>query len=637
MYRFINFNDEKIDSLLLMELADLTKTLAKDEEYKTEFRVHSYINKVEKQIYVSHFWNHRPEMDMKAGMKSDVFLRAYGNIYFTDDQEVNKYGNWCETRKIPRFAKQLFALAEDVRIEEQCKKSRPGMGQEFRVRRNIYNNYFETQLKVNRERSNFLDAIFSLVYLIMNSDTPFFSLPELHENVDSIMPLMKNKVELFFDASSTAEVAEICRSIVEILENNTNRDMINDYFHLYIPPIEKQDMLFNDLLRKDPLVNDDKSDEENSGKEEIYEEELKTWHRETEKPGDSFLQFDLNQGTKTDMLTNDAREGEAGDQALAIIQGATKKTTNKDFSSLEAIEKKDSVLSSSKAPYGIENKHAEAIFITKLPPQSEHISNYHLLKNNVQLYQKRLKKSIDLTLEHKKILPRSDLQFGKLNRKLIRFFTEEQPRIFHKRMDESKDIDAAFSLLIDCSASMEDKMAETKKGIILFHEALKSVKVPHEIIGFWEDANEASANKQPNYFKRVIDFTTSLMGQSGPEIMQLEPKEDNRDGFAIRIISEGLLKRLEKQKFLIVFSDGEPAAFGYNQNGIMDTHAAVTEARKKGIEVFNILLSQYGVGDEQRKVFQNIYGPYSLVAQTVSELPDLLLPLLKKLLLKSII
>ncbi len=49
--------------------------------------------------------------------------------------------------------------------------------------------------------------------------------------------------------------------------------------------------------------------------------------------------------------------------------------------------------------------------------------------------------------------------------------------------------------------------------------------------------------------------------------MQLEPEEDNRDGYAIRQMTKKMLHRSEAQKFLIVFSDGEPAAFGYEQNG----------------------------------------------------------------------
>jgi nitric oxide reductase activation protein len=40
----------------------------------------------------------------------------------------------------------------------------------------------------------------------------------------------------------------------------------------------------------------------------------------------------------------------------------------------------------------------------------------------------------------------------------------------------------------------------------------------------------------------------------------------------------------------IAVSDGEPAAFGYEQNGIVDTSEAVIEARKKGIEVIGQLI-----------------------------------------------
>ncbi len=83
------------------------------------------------------------------------------------------------------------------------------------------------------------------------------------------------------------------------------------------------------------------------------------------------------------------------------------------------------------------------------------------------------------------------------------------------------------------------------------------------------------------------------MPQSGAEIMQLEPQEDNRDGLAIRVMTERMLTRSEKQKFLLVFSDGEPAALGYEQNGIVDTHEAVLLARKQGIEVMNIFFIQW--------------------------------------------
>ncbi|WP_395857629.1 vWA domain-containing protein [Anoxybacillus ayderensis] len=115
--------------------------------------------------------------------------------------------------------------------------------------------------------------------------------------------------------------------------------------------------------------------------------------------------------------------------------------------------------------------------------------------------------------------------------------------------------------------------------------------------------------------------------------MQLEPQEDNRDGLAIRLMTEELQKRNEKQKFLLVFSDGEPAAFGYDQNGIVDTHEAVIEARKLGIEVVNVFLANGMITESQQKTIENIYGHYHVIVPNVEQLPTFLAPLLKKLLL----
>ena len=86
-----------------------------------------------------------------------------------------------------------------------------------------------------------------------------------------------------------------------------------------------------------------------------------------------------------------------------------------------------------------------------------------------------------------------------------------------------------------------------------FHEALKSVSVPHQIVGFWEDTNEATETSQPNFFNTVIPFEESLLQAAGPLIMQLAPEEDNRDGYAIRQMTKQLMRRSEAQNFNRVF------------------------------------------------------------------------------------
>jgi nitric oxide reductase activation protein len=183
---------------------------------------------------------------------------------------------------------------------------------------------------------------------------------------------------------------------------------------------------------------------------------------------------------------------------------------------------------------------------------------------------------------------------------------------------------------------MHNKMDETKRGVVLFHEVLKKLRIPHSIVGFWEDANEVREGYQPNYFHVIQSHSDSLYLNSGAKIMQLEPEEDNRDGYSIRVATMELEKRREKNRFLLVFSDGEPAASDYDQNGIVDTHLAVSEARKKGIEVIGLFLADGGIDESEEMTMKNIYGKERLMIPSVAELPEQFTPLLKKLLLKSI-
>lgn len=637
MKRFIQFNDETIDSFLFMQLTDLAKTLTKEPEIEIEYSPYSYVNKQEKKIYVSHFWNHRPEGDRWYGYKSDLFLRALGSWQHTDEKVIKEFVRQVQHSPVASFAKQLVVLAEDMRLEEICKKERPGTKQAFVARRRMYRQHFGAQLNVNLVKSLFTDALFNLHYLLLHAESPVQP-PAMNERIDAAMPFIQRSLMDFYDAHSTAEVVNISQTIVEVLEEVLDRDMLNQYFHLAELSIEQEFKgdTYHDLKRKDPLVNDDRLEEEKTGKEEIIDEEFRTWHRETSDLGSSFLQFDLDQGSKTNLLGEGGREGEAGDQALAMVQGSAQQTSRKDFSNLPAEQAQKEAKSGGQAVFGKENRFAVPVFKKAELPVLKDIDSYKTQKAQIAPLQKKLKNMIEKTLEHKKIQPRSDLHRGRLNKKLLRFFIEDQPRLFYKKQEPSTEIDATFTLLVDCSASMEDKMEQTKLGIILFHEALKSVKVSHEVIGFWEDTNEATDKVQPNYFHTVIDYHSSLQIASGPEVLQLKPEEDNRDGFAIRIVKERMSKRSEKQKFLLIFSDGEPAAYSYDRNGIIDTHEAVLEARKQGIEVINLFLADGEIAEAEKQTVQNIYGKYSIFVTDVQDLPHVVFPLLKKLLYKSV-
>jgi len=637
--RFIKFNDKNVDSFLYMELADLTKTLTKNDEIEVEYRVSSYYDPVHGIIYLSHFWDNRPEEDKVYGLKSDVFLRSIGSYKHSNFKEINAYLKKINKTSVPGLAKQLFMLFEDIRLEEVCKRERPGTKKAFAVRRQLYRKYFATQMSANLTKSVYTDALFNGIYLLLTAENPFEEIPSMSESINLAMPFIRRQLTNVYETKTTKDVSRICLELVDIFDDIIEKDMLNTYFFLAELQYDQleEGLTFEDLKRKDSLVNDDILEHEKDGDEDIHEEKMEMWHRETSEATQSFLQFDMDQGSKTDMLGDGVREGDDGDQAMGMVQGSSQKTSRNDYSQIEAMEQthpeKDG---EADYEYGKENKHAYAVFIDSKLPNEDHVVQYDENKKIIASYQKKLKQMIEKTLEHKKTLPRSELHFGRLNKKLLKLWTDDNPRLFYKKDEDSAQIDAVFSLLVDCSASMYDKMDETKLGITLFHEALKSVMVPHQIVGFWEDTNDATETSQPNYLQTVMDFQASLKRKSGPEIMQLEPEEDNRDGFAIRHMTRRLLQRSEQQKFLLVFSDGEPAAMGYEQNGIVDTHEAVLEARKHGIEVINVFLSNGEIDEGQKKTIQNMYGKYSILVPNIEELPDVLFPLLKKLLHKSI-
>ena len=163
---------------------------------------------------------------------------------------------------------------------------------------------------------------------------------------------------------------------------------------------------------------------------------------------------------------------------------------------------------------------------------------------------------------------------------------------------------------------------------------MKALNVKHEILAFNEDAFDSDNRKQPNIIDEIVHYDYSTMEKSGPRIMSLHPQDDNRDGVAIRIASERLLRRSHNQRFLIVFSDGEPSAYNYAQDGILDTYEGVEMARKYGIEVFNVFLSQDVITEDIEQTIHNIYGQYALFVEGV-KFAESFIAITKKLLLKS--
>ncbi|HLS08524.1 VWA domain-containing protein [Lentibacillus sp.] len=635
-----HFRETNIDTRLYLQLQGLASVLSGIPDLKFDYAYGSAIDKENFKLTASANWGLGNAKARKAGLKTDILLRTIGTLHHSDIPVMQHFMDDVSESGLPKFAIQLFTLFENIRLEEIVKNKRPGTTGLFAVRRDYLSEYFTQQLEANVTRSFFLDELYCLIYLMIQANTPDPSFPAANERQVRQLDVLKPILFQLFEARSTRDVARIAEQIVLRLENDY-ADMTHDYLIFPIANLSDytENNAFDELTRTDPLANDSLEEDVNEENSETFDQAFSTWHSENENADRSqnFMQFELDQGTRTSLMGEGVRKTEEGDQAMASIQGASGKSEQNDYSDMAAMDKRQNGQDRESAggAYGRENQYAvKVIKHAKMPTEADE-ERYRQYAEEIAPYQRRLSKTIEKMLEHKRQTPRDNLTTGRLSKKLISAVTEEYPRLFYKKDDESKEMDAAFTLLVDCSASMQNKMEETKKGIVLFHEVLKDLKIPHAIIGFWEEATGVNNEYQPNYFHVIHSFHDSLYQNHGANIMQLEAQEDNRDGYSIRVAAEKLEARNEKNRFLLVFSDGEPAASNYTENGIIDTNLAVSETRKKDIDVIGMFLAEGEISEQEDELMRNIYGRERIMIPTVADLPDHFAPLLKKLLLKT--
>jgi nitric oxide reductase activation protein len=626
--KFLDFMEKRVDPFIKLSLTDLARTLAGNPELIFDFSFHSSYRPGAATVTVSHYWTRLLDERKHEGMKSDVYLRAFGNLQWTNYVEVNQFWRLADSLPYPSFSKQVFSLLEDARLEPLCIKKRPGMARSFSSRSDLFQKRYRERFSYHKERKEWLDVLFCSIYLQL-IERPI----KLPDSLTELKPVIRHLAEQVKKARSTKGIKTLTLQFAQALPKEL-ADMTADYF-MMDPWNTPKDIQTPFPGEKNALIKDRELQFEKDQETDGEKEKLPTWHADQDQEGDSFLQFDLDEGASSDLMGEGERQAESGDQAYASLEGETRDSSGNQFDDLPSTESpppSTPTFSKSSERSADINIKAVAIHLKPERPEPDGVDLYKEMVSQTIASQKALRRSIQKLIEQKQQAPRNDLHVGRLSKKLLRVVTEEQPRLFYKKQAESKELDVIFTLLVDCSASMHDKMHETKIGIALFHESLKSIGIPHAVTGFWEDALSADESRQPNYFLDVIEWETSLLPGQGVKTMQLQPEEDNRDGFAIREMVKKMSRRSEKHKILIVFTDGEPSAFNYQDQGIVDTHEAVLQARKLGIDVIGVLLSDVYTQDQEKETLTNIYGKTSLIAPSAEEIPAILTPLLRKLL-----
>lgn len=625
--RFIKFNDEQLDAKQVMMLQDLARLLLKSEQTQVKIQKFPYYDPQNDTLITSSFWSHRPKQIETTGLKTDVILAAYG-YQLMDISVVNdviRDTNFTHSK----FYQQLFKLLEDKRVMNDIVKQRPTTQKALSLRSEIRTNYIKSQINVYKTKTTYTDLLFlNLAYSLLTEN--FYDVPQIHPSIDDILLNMYQYLPNVFNCESSEDNQFLAQRIMFQIDDILKEDMLNEYYHLPKQVYAAMESLTFDELKRTDASNVDGNNNERD--KEPESEEIETKAADSQSSGGAYLEMELHEGENSDTASdNDTdREGDASDDM-------TDMQTKKGNGSNNTIDNSEGSALGAKSQFALKGINENVEIDWRVPDiKPEYVKTYHDVEQSVSIETKDLIQIIKKTIDREYTDERHNLTKGRLQKNLLNWFVDDQYKLFYKKQDLSQSFDATFTLLVDASASMQDKMEETKKGVVLFHETLKALNVKHEILAFNEDAFEADDRNQPNIIDEIIHYDKSTYVNDAPRIMALEPQDDNRDGVAIRIGSERLLQRSHKQKFLIVFSDGEPSAYNYSQDGILDTYEAVETARKLGIEVFNVFLSQDPITEDIEQTIHNIYGQYAIFVEGVEHLPSHLSPLLKKLLLKSL-
>ncbi|REB07247.1 VWA domain-containing protein [Sporosarcina sp. BI001-red] len=624
--RFIQFNDESVETRKILLYEKIAQSLANAPFVKiTERQLIEYQPK-DATLAMSVFWRHRPEQVTHLGRLSDIYLLAAGFYRHFDLAEWKSFTLVMKSSHHPKLAGQLMMMFEEFRLMESIQRTRVGTQRAFQVRSKVYAEFHKDRLLSNAKRGFLADALVNQLFL----DIHLGMTTSPHESFEQYpMDRIRQVTQRAYEIETTSQSGVLAKRIIELVEEQLTGDII---LPLYT---------FGEFFEEDKKMNidvramSDPGDPENQDVKETIEEEFRAWHRETEDDKGTHLEFELQQGKQGAADASGATPGDENAEAQAFglgsseandKEGMPKQQTDLDGDRLE----RPSVKAGS--DYG--PAHTRVMFSVTKMPNIEKASSTRMLtewRNNHLPIVRGLVTEMKKRLERKKQQKRENLTKGRLSSKLTTMLTDDRPKPFYRKQAPSPELDAVFGLLVDGSASMIDKVEETKEAVILFHDVLRKLRVSHEITTYYEDAFESSKEEQPNFFEVMHSFDETHI-DSGPAIMNFEAHEDNRDGFAIRWMANRLANRPEQHKFLLVFSDGEPSAFGYDRNGIVDTAEAVWETEKRGISVVHLFLSTQQPTEDQKALFATMFGNKTAASDSVEEFASQTLRILRKLL-----
>ena len=214
---------------------------------------------------------------------------------------------------------------------------------------------------------------------------------------------------------------------------------------------------------------------------------------------------------------------------------------------------------------------------------------------------------------------------GRIHSRSLHKLNNYDTRIFKKDAPPHQT-DTAISIVVDMSGSMcGEKFDFAMKASAIVEEALGQL-VPLHIAAF------NSTNKHNHYvikdFDEVAKFSKVISFQN-----QFSAGGGNKDGLHIRAAKLEFDQRREKDKFLIILSDGLPEEYSSQAVAIADVKNAINEAKKEGIKTIGIFFGSEEDRETLADKYVEMYGK-DIINISPENIPSDLQKLIKELISK---
>lgn len=179
--------------------------------------------------------------------------------------------------------------------------------------------------------------------------------------------------------------------------------------------------------------------------------------------------------------------------------------------------------------------------------------------------------------------------------------SSQDHRYFSKKRPPEEEPSLAVALRIDQSASMKafGRLEAAKQAAVAVYEFCTACKIPLLIYGDTADRSPIERMSMYSY----IDWEEPGLNDKY-SLMAIQSHSNNRDGMALRILAEKLVKMSQTTKLLISISDGQPKAMPdyTGKAAIDDMKQIVSEYSRKGI-----LFLAAAIGQDKDTI-SDIYG-----------------------------